>query len=577
MSRLVTVLFLLSTLGAFACGDDPPIQALACEQNRDCPAGQVCGCDSFCFTPSQCRTDSQCCSDESCIDGLCLPMFECEGDDDCNNGEVCNSCACFPRSCSGDGDCADDELCEGGICLDADLPPCGGCTSTLVCDPLSGLCLIPPTSCQDQSCQSGEILVINGVEEHLGPVCDGRATCSCTRPRGIPPGRIGAEFDALHVFATEFVVAAHDHLYGDLVILEFADDPEDALVTYVDGVPDDLAAADPTGPRDGIIEHGEDVGSDPSMAWLTGPATGELAVIYRDDSAGRLRFAFRDATGLWEASTVEGTLTVGDQNSLLALDDRRWVAIYPVSAADFTGLRVAISDDEAPFGPADWQLSTVLSEPTNEAETATGLAPSAVRLGANIYIAFHNAVAGNLELVWGPPDGSFDHHVLYEGTSTSGIEGSGDVGMYLDLQVTPTGRLGLVFLDAISGELLYGEATVLPDAETAIAWELEPEVVDPGRRMSPPTIIGGGVTITYTETGTPMIAYQDSTQGDLIVATPGPAEDWERSAVSREGVSGFSPHLFPNLNNATWVLQGSVIDQGDGELVERLDARPTPF
>ena len=575
---LATVVLLLC-----ACGDDPPVSAeIPCEENRDCPARQLCSCAGFCYAPADCEESSECCVDEECQDGLCTVRSECGSDSECSGDRVCLQCVCLPRACSESADCLADEICEGGICFEIETAPCEGCAPGLVCDPVGGLCLPMPPHCGDFECQPGETVILTGIAERLGPTCDLRSDCACTEAREIPRGQFGTEFSALHVRSTEFMVLAHDRRYGDLVYYTFEGETEDAEVEYIDGVPDSPATGDPAGPRDGISDPGSEVGGSPSAAWLEGPASGELGVAYRNDTAQTLRFARRYADGRWEISTVDADGDTSSGASLISLGDRRWAVAYSSRSFSNSSLRLAISDNDAPYGPRDWQpidLARGNAEPATmeDVPEATGLAPSMVRLGSNIYVAFYNGIEGNLELVHGPVYGPFEHVILDSGLPASGIEDAGDVGLYADLVVTPGGGLAVGYLDRISGEVLFGIIDLAGiDDEDTLGFTDAPEVVDPGRHAQPPLLVGPDLTIVYNAEEMPLVAYQDTSQGDLVVAFPS-GDDWERTTVSRQGASGFSPHLFPNLGDSTWVLQGIIEDRGNGDLIERIDARPTPF
>lgn len=581
MKWLLVCLAMVGACLGISCTDDPPAPTqLACNETRDCPGGQRCACAGFCYTPATCETDSDCCADEICQDDHCTSANQCDVDADCSGGLVCTQCACLPRGCARDGDCAEGEVCDGGVCFDQGVAPCGGCAQGTACDPLANRCLPTPASCAAVECAPGETVTIAEIAAHLGPVCAIDPTCYCAEARPVVTGRIGTEFSALHVRLTEFVVAAHDHLYGDLVFYRFDGDAEPVDVEYIDGVPEVGPTGDPAGPRGGVSDPGRAVGAAPSMAWLSDSIAGDLGISYRDDTVGGLRFARRRGDGSWEVSTVDPVGDSGRASSLVVTRDGRWAVAYSFRDFGRSSLRVAVSDGDAPFGPTDWTFNDV---DTREADPlavedvppATGLTPDAVILGSRLYVAYHDGIDGNLELAFGDPGGPLESVILDEGDTRSKITGAGNVGLYPALAATPDGDLAVAYLDRVSGQIWYAVVDPTPADGTSVAIIGEPEEIDPGRQASPPVLVGPDLSLVFRTGGVPMVAYQDASNGDLSVAIQRDGA-WERTTAARAGMSGFSPHLYPDLQGATWVLQGSLVGTGD-TLEERIDARPTPF
>ena len=115
----------------------PPIP---CNENGDCPVGQVCGPDKICVpapTPTPtiaCTGDEDCPTGLNCVNGVCrdlstptatpTPLPTCVMDEDCPEGTVCRAFVCVPpRPCDSQEDCRGvretclNEFCEcGGDC-----------------------------------------------------------------------------------------------------------------------------------------------------------------------------------------------------------------------------------------------------------------------------------------------------------------------------------------------------------------------------------------------------------------------------------------------------------------------------
>jgi hypothetical protein len=426
------------------------------------------------------------------------------------------------------------------------------------------------------------VVILEGLDEHLGPVCVEPPRCVCSRARQVPAGWMGTDMSVVHLSGRQFGVLAHDHLYGDLVYrrLEASDTTaagdED---TYIDGVPDAPPEGDPTGRRGGVRAIGPDRGANPAAARA---ADGTMGVSYYDVDQGDLLFARGGVDGAspWITSAVETDGDAGRFSDLVALPDGRWAIAYFVSVADRSWMRLAVSATAAPLGPTDWQFTT-LDEATTEEEGAgdlpvgTGLFPSAALVQGDLWVAFYDGVDGSLRLARGPVGGPFETFILDEGTTRSELIEAGDVGRHVSLAVAPAGTVAVAYQDAISGALWYAEleATGPPGSgEVALG---EPRLVDPGRQMSPPALVGADLQLRFRNNGLPVVIYQDSTNADLLLAQR-IDERWDTTPVVRQQVAGFSPHFF-EVGAEVWVIHGVVVDEGDGNLVETIDARQVPF
>src|SRR5262249_9685077 len=118
--------------------ENTPTPKIPCNENGDCPVGQVCGPDKVCVpaptpTPTIACTDtSQCPPDEVCVLGVCrnlspptatpTPLPTCTTDADCPDDMVCRAFVCVPKR-----PCTTQQDCRGvrELCLD-DFCECGG-------------------------------------------------------------------------------------------------------------------------------------------------------------------------------------------------------------------------------------------------------------------------------------------------------------------------------------------------------------------------------------------------------------------------------------------------------------------
>lgn len=115
-----------------------PTPEIPCNDDGDCPVGQVCGPDDVCVpapTPTPtiaCDDDEDCPMGLFCVDGVCrdlstptptfTPLPTCVMNEDCPPGTVCRAFVCVPpRPCDSQEDCRGvRETCLNGFC------ECGG-------------------------------------------------------------------------------------------------------------------------------------------------------------------------------------------------------------------------------------------------------------------------------------------------------------------------------------------------------------------------------------------------------------------------------------------------------------------
>ncbi len=102
MYLLAAGLLALFTIAAMACSE--PVESEGCEEDDDCPDGELCDTDANeCVEAEEMTCDDhwECPGDRLCMDGLCVEEedFVCETTADCPGGDVCS-----------DGECVEDVI-----------------------------------------------------------------------------------------------------------------------------------------------------------------------------------------------------------------------------------------------------------------------------------------------------------------------------------------------------------------------------------------------------------------------------------------------------------------------------------
>ncbi|MFH1306124.1 MAG: hypothetical protein ABIH83_00500 [Candidatus Micrarchaeota archaeon] len=101
----IMVLFALNMLMA----DTPPITL--CEDDSDCPRGQICNGD---ICVEGCGDDADCATDEKCEGGICREA--CTSDAQCQDGSECIGGMCEGIFCRSDADCPGNSKCVNMHC-----------------------------------------------------------------------------------------------------------------------------------------------------------------------------------------------------------------------------------------------------------------------------------------------------------------------------------------------------------------------------------------------------------------------------------------------------------------------------
>ncbi len=288
-----------------------------------------------------------------------------------------------PDTCTFDTDCAskcpagESGYCDGNTCKCTTFCP-DGCTesefccfSTNACKPLGDLC-------GEQSCEPG-------FEFRAATIIPNRETCEiesfeceCVPLKPLPLGAYGPYSD-IDSNADMLAVSTYNRTYRDLMVGTVAKD--DSIIWYfVDGPPaDGPIVGDPAGPRHGVKERGENVGTHTSIAV---DSTRNLHVFYRHEGNNALKYARGtpdpDATDRYVFETIElladATMNAGFWTDLVIKDDTLH-AVYTVRKGSATDWNSELHHVQFPTTAPLAELAQYMTTP-NVVATATNCAPA---------------------------------------------------------------------------------------------------------------------------------------------------------------------------------------------------------
>jgi len=444
--------------------------------------------------------------------------------------------------------------------------------------------LAPGCSCGDSPAQSCEV-----VDDC--PPCDRGElpycldnVCGCSDD--LPPGRIGPYSDVA-IGGGQIWVSAYAQSYGDLVVakVEPGRVPHESW-EWVDGVPDVTPTIPNSMIRGGIDAKGPDVGMYTSIAVS---ADGTPSVTYFDRETGSLKFA-QKVGGSWQIHTVQSGTgpTIGEfgehagmyTSLTLRSDDGRPGVAYLAHVRDADSaraeVRYAAAQTPTPTSPDDWQFWVVDTAPLPPDD---GIYPLPEGLGLFIdsarlpdqapVVVYYDRGAGDLKLArFNPASGEFAAPVLLDGGST-------DAGWSPSVAVDAEGVVHVAYVGSTRDDLMY----VTDRAGAA------PEIVDDGYRIVGTTTDGlpkpefhfvGDDASLVIAGGTPMVAYQDATTQELLLATRQPDGIWTWISVAGAtdpwpGAYGFfasSGMLGNQIVMSNWVLNPPATDPYDSNWVE---------
>lgn len=306
-------------------------------------------------------------------------------------------------------------------------------------------------------------------------------------------------------------VAYYDRTQGALgyAVADLSTDPVTWQREEVDGYTD---------------ESGLDVGDRGQYASMAIAADGTVWIAYKDALLDTLRLAWRDpATGTWESTAADGggaPSGTGGTFASLALDATSHPVIVHYDTVnkdlrrvryDGTGFEKSVVDEGAD--------GTDSSGETVEADVGR-FARIIIQDGVE-YIAYYDAVNGDLKLAWGV-DGDYTIEVVDDGGGSRLAEGGGDVGQWPDL-VVQDGNLWITYHDVGNQDLMM--ATGVPGAWTV-------ERVDEGEFV-------GADSAVFLNGTQPSIAYFDGRNNDMKLATR-VGDGWQTEQVTGDqGALGF--------------------------------------
>ena len=535
----------VSALVLVGCGDDkPPVQVVNCGSSQDCPAGQVCGCAGVCYGPQACESDGDCCAGTTCVEGACTETRECEASADCEGGELCSACLCRLPRCGGDSDCDDSANCVAGACTPGGSFPCPmSCGDDEVCVGELRRYIPRPPSCTNDSCGPGEALVIDRADDVLGPICSlEEAGCHCetlTVPvvSGDPTGYLGV----VHLADGDLLVGAYDLGLQDVTVRRVnVASQEPGAVSWIEGFPDVDGPLE--GDERGAFGPGLDVGSELDMAQ---DGDGNIALVYRDESGGRLRMRVGNGTTWRPAFDLEAG---GRSPDVEADPEGGWVVAYqqviPAGGElEFeTSLRIAATTRWDPASPADFQQVTIESAPATiiypELPSGQGASPSLAYAEGRWFVVWHDGLSGTLEMAsWTSLPGVDTATVVIP--QTRGDYSGGQTGVAPRLLARPPDNLDALFMDATSGELRHARWRW-----TGAVSDLVVQTVDPGNSATPQREIARDYALVSAPDGRLLAAWQDATFGDLWLGrASGQPAQWDAWAWSTEGATGFFPRI----------------------------------
>jgi MYXO-CTERM domain-containing protein len=423
-------------------------------------------------------------------------------------------------------------------------------------------------------------------------------TCVCSDD--IPAGRVGPYSDVAAGKDGSIWVSAYAQSHGDLVVARV--DPGRVLPEqweWVDGVPDGPVVVPDSKIRGGIEASGADVGMYTSIA-VNG--NGEPSVTYFDRDTGSLRFA-QKIGDVWHKHTIQtGTgMTLGESGELIGMytsltlrsDDGRPGVAYLAHISDpMTGahaeVRYASAQSANPTQPGDWQIWTVDTAPLPAIDpqnpevyplpNGLGLFVDSGRLPSHApVVAYYDRANGDLKVAkFNPSTGQFGAARVLDGS------GSIDAGWTPSVAVDAQGTVHVAYVGSTKDDLKYVTDIATP----------APEIVDDGYRIVGQTVdglpkpefhfVGDDASLILANGMFPMIAYQDATTQELLLASKGQNGQWTRVTIAGAtdpwpGAYGFfaaSDQRPGEMVISTWVINQPSNDPFDNNWVE-VFARPT--
>jgi hypothetical protein len=406
---------------------------------------------------------------------------------------------------------------------------------------------------------------VDRADDVLGPLCSYEsAGCHCeTLSVSVVSGDPSAYIGVVPLPSGEFLVGAYDLAMRDVTVRLL--DPrtqELGEIQWIEGFPEAQGPL-PESQR-GAYGPGPDVGAELDMAV---DSEGYVAMVYRDRTAGTVRFIVGDGVGWLGGFDLDdgGRWPHVEPDPLggwvVAYQQVQTVAGAPEGQFR-TSLRIAASGVRVPESWADFGYETVESETVDIAyldlPAGQGATPSLVHAEGRWYVVWHDGVRGTLAMGTWTQLPFIDTAVVVEPASRGDVAGAA-TGVAPKLIAGPGGRLDALFLDATSGELRHARWRW-----TGAVSDLHVQVVDPGRSGSPQREIGLDATFVLSPSGQMVAAWQDATFGDLWLGqAQGDPAQWETRVWSSQGSTGFFPRIVhpggagsPLLVYGRWTFPG---------------------
>jgi len=344
--------------------------------------------------------------------------------------------------------------------------------------------------------------------------------------------------------ATALFVVAYDRAWGDLVLAAYSRGAGHARqwVRVLDGVPEGAPIlGDPSGPRGGVREPGPDVGRSLAAVFDAG---GHLHVVARDDTARALVYLRASQSAEVEARITLDTEPNAGRFVAAALDATgRPTFAWFQAGPEGSRLRLARASNTSPAGSDGFEILLLDTTPPPTADpkappiarlpAGRGLWPSLAWSEAGYVVSAYDSDARALRIYRG---GAGSAPAITTLGGASHPLGSGDMGRFSSLALGHEGAAAVAFEESSRGHLMFA-LEPSPGAFPALL------TVDDGTREDGRRRVGPDVRLVRAGDGSWVLAYQDASRADLVVARVRGAQI-TRLLVPRKGAVGFSPSLF---------------------------------
>ncbi len=316
--------------------------------------------------------------------------------------------------------------------------------------------------------------------------------------------------------------------YGSWLSMSTAPDGQRLTITYYDREQSGIGFAVGTPQSDGGIEwvhervdgypvDGFDAGDRGKYTAHVVAPDGRVWAAYQDSDNGVLRYAVREGPGVWNADLVDAGEGITSTNA------GTWVSM---ALQDDGNPIVAHHDEEAGTLRVSWWADgSWSSEVAYGASDDAGEYSSIAVHDGTVYIAFYDAVNGNLGLVEGTP-GSWQF---------SEVDLTGDVGQWPSVHADENG-VSIAYQDVGNQDLKFA-------TRQGGSWAIQ--TIDDGE-------FRGADTDLFMLGGNPAIVYFDGQDNDMWLATSDGAGWSTRKIGGDNGAVGFHNEV-ARIGDATYV------------------------